>query len=177
MCIYVLIYAQELFMIFVVVNSMKKKIKKGLTLMELVIAMALSSVVIGGAVVVFLSMNKLSQTQTKTNSELFDAKGLVIAVDSILSSSSNKEIVMNTSGTPQGLLFTITENDDSIFAYNFSGTVLEKTNTTSGTTEEVLTTDELIRVSITSAGLNGYKLSFEYGQDFENTFYLIKKVN
>ena len=164
-------------MIFVVVNSMKKKIKKGLTLMELVIAMALSSVVIGGAVVVFLSMNKLSQTQTKTNSELFDAKGLVIAVDSILSSSSNKEIVMNTSGTPQGLLFTITENDDSIFAYNFSGTVLEKTNTTSGTTEEVLTTDELIRVSITSAGLNGYKLSFEYGQDFENTFYLIKKVN
>ena len=161
---------------------MKKRIQKGLTLIELVIAMALSTIVIGGAVIVFLSLDRLSKAETKSFSELSDARGLVTAIDQILSDSAgnNSAEVEDVVVSEGYYLFTVTthDNDNEIdiqYYYYFSGTTLRAKNKTTSEIQDVYSIDHSITVSRDYlSDLQLYRFTFQYGKD--NSIYLIKKI-
>ena len=61
-----------------------KRIKKGMTLMELVVAMALTSIVLTGAGVALFSMQRTANKEAKNHTILFEAKTLSYAIDQII---------------------------------------------------------------------------------------------
>ena len=157
---------------------MISRIKKGLTLLELVIAMALSTIVIGGATIVFLSMNRMSKAETQTYSELSDAKNLVVAIDRIINEPENKSVEIYLSGSAesvQHLLFSITDKSDVLSKYYFEDNKFEKLNTSTNIRETIYSPDTAITVSIDDA--NGfYRFTFNYGSNNSNELQLLKKI-
>ena len=93
-------------------NFLLKKIRKGMTLLELVIAMSLTSVVFAGAGVALFSINRISQQETKNHVCLSDAKNLSYVIDLIFKSDGREAIVVVDDSNSVGrssceLLFTV----------------------------------------------------------------------
>ena len=155
---------------------MLRKIKKGLTLLELVIAMALSSLVIVGATTIFVAMNRMSDAETRSFTESTNVKQLITTIDSVLGDHENDNISLNSEETFPNPLFTITKDETQI-EYSFENKELSKT--TSGNKETIFTVTYDVRISLSvySAGSSIYKFTFEYGKDFAKSMYLLKKVN
>ena len=149
-------------------------IKKGLTLLELVIAMALSTIVIGGTTVIFLSMNRMSQAETKTYSELADVKNLVTVVDRAINNPSNKNVSISAP-ISEHLLFTVTDSNDVLIRYYFANNQLESLNVSTSATEVVYTCDNDVTISIDTVN-SYYRFTFSYGSDGSNALYLLKKI-
>ena len=76
-------------------NSAKlivKKIKKGMTILELVVAMALVSIVLAGATVALFAANKVSKTESTTYASLTNARNLSYKIDLIFKSEHETPI-------------------------------------------------------------------------------------
>lgn len=95
------------------INSLVKTVKRGMTLLELVIAIALSSVVLAGAGVTLFAINRVSKRETKDHVSLSDAKNLASVIDLLVKEKDRGEIILPTSQTDEigkencDLLFTI----------------------------------------------------------------------
>ena len=153
---------------------MISRIKKGLTLLELVIAMALSAIVIGGTTVIFLSMNRMSQAETKTYSELADVKNLVTVVDRAISNPSNKTVTISAP-ISEHLLFTVTDSSDALSRYYFDNNQLESLNVSTSEREVVYTCDTDVTISIDTVE-SYYRFTFSYGSEGSNALYLLKRI-
>ena len=64
-----------------------KRIKKGMTILELVIAMALVSIVLAGAGVALYAVNRVSKTEQITYASLTNARNLSYKIDQIFKST------------------------------------------------------------------------------------------
>ena len=156
---------------------MMKRIRKGLTLLELVIAMALASIVVAGATVIFFSLDKMSKAEIKSFTETSDVKKLITVVDGIISDPKNSSFVIETSNSPQTLLFTITENNGVEYEYSFVENSLTKTNVSTSASEDLFTTDYDVTITIHEEATHLYKFTFHYGNDLGSTMYLVKEIN
>ena len=75
--------------------SLLRKVRKGMTLLELVIAMALTSIILTGAGVALYSMQKTSNREMKNHVVLSDAKTLSYAIDIVLKSDEHTSVTLN----------------------------------------------------------------------------------
>lgn len=73
-----------------------KKLRKGMTLLELVIAIALTSIIFAGAGTALFLVNKVSRQETKNNVTLLDAKNLYQVIDLTIKQKDRGEIIYPT---------------------------------------------------------------------------------
>ena len=89
-----------------------KRLRKGMTLLELVVAMALASIIFLGAGAALFAVNRVSKRETKDHVTLSDAKNLATAID-LLVKQENRGTMSVTSETDNlgkegcDMLFTI----------------------------------------------------------------------
>ena len=103
-----------------IAKSLLKKVKKGMTLVELVVAIALTSIIFAGAGGALFAVNRVSQRETKNHVTLSDAKNLSQVIDLIVKSKDRGEIVFPTGEIDEigketcDLLFTVTSNSKTV---------------------------------------------------------------
>ena len=101
-----------------------KKIRKGMTLLELVIAITLTSIIFAGAGTALFLVNRVSKQETKNNVTLLDAKNLYQVIDLIVKKKDVGEITYLSDDQDYigkescGLLF-IVDNSGSPVHYGF----------------------------------------------------------
>lgn len=108
-----------------------KRLRKGMTLLELVVAMALASIIFLGAGTALFAVNRVSKRETKDHVTLSDAKNLATAID-LLVKQENRGTMSVTSETDNlgkegcDMLFTIGDVnyglDHKVFGIIDSGT-------------------------------------------------------
>ena len=76
--------------------KMVKRLRKGMTLLELVIAMALTSIVLAGAGVALFSMQRVSNREAKNHTALLEAKNLSYAIDQTIKAKEYVAISLTT---------------------------------------------------------------------------------
>lgn len=92
-----------------------KELRKGMTLLELVIAIALTSIIFAGAGTALFLVNRVSKQETKNNETLLDAKNLYQVIDLLVKGKDRGQIIFpaaedNNIGKENcDLLFTITD--------------------------------------------------------------------
>ena len=90
-----------------------KKFKKGMTLVELVVAISLASIIFAGAGTALFVINRVSKRETKDHVSLSDAKNLANVIDLLVKEKDRSEIVFPTPEMDEvgkekcDLLFTI----------------------------------------------------------------------
>ena len=141
--------------------------------------MALASIVVAGATVIFFSLDKMSKAEIKSFTETSDVKKLITVIDGIISDPKNSSLVVETSSSPQTLLFTITENSGVIYSYSFieNTNTLLKTNVSTSASEDLFKTDYDVSISIHEEDTHLYKFTFHYGNELGSTMYLVKEIN
>ena len=102
--------------------SIPKTIRKGMTLLELVIAMALVSIVIAGAGVALFAMQRTANRETKNHTTLLEAKTLSYAIDQVIKGKRGEGSAVfvedNRKVGQNGLGILFTMNDEE---YGFDG--------------------------------------------------------
>ena len=105
-----------------------KKLRKGMTLLELVIAIALTSIIFAGAGTALFFVNRVAKQETKNNATLLEAKNLYQVIDLLVKGKDRGEIVFpaeqkdNIGKENCDLLFTITDGVTPV-QYGFNKTV------------------------------------------------------
>ena len=105
-----------------------KKLRKGMTLLELVIAIALTSIIFAGAGTALFFVNRASKQETKNNATLLEAKNLYQVIDLLVKGKDRGEIIFpveqkdNIGKENCDLLFTITDGITPV-QYGFNKTV------------------------------------------------------
>ena len=105
-------------------KTVLKKLRKGMTLVELVVAIALTSIIFAGAGTALFAVNRVSKRETKNHVTLSDAKNLSQVIDLIVKSKETTEISFpadeldNVGKENCDLLFTINQNS-TIVQYGF----------------------------------------------------------
>lgn len=100
-----------------IAKLMLKKLKKGMTLVELVVAISLASIIFAGAGTALFAINRVSKRETKDHVSLSDAKNLATVIDLLVKEEGRGEIILPTSQTDEigkencNLLFTIGTKD------------------------------------------------------------------
>lgn len=153
------------------------KIKRGMTLLELVIAMSLTSIVLAGAGTVLFFTSRLSSKNIKSDVALNNAKTLATAIDVTIKTSddgcfklSTNETQTNLGKNGSALLFTVNQDEDYGFdGKNFgimeNGVVDEKTAKFSA--------EIPMYVNISLNG-NTAEFSIKYGDSYQYTLSLIE---
>ena len=97
-----------------------------MTLLELVIAMALVSIVLAGAGVTLFAMQKTANRETKNHVTLLEAKTLSQAIDYVVKARAKNDVILfnhvdNLGKEEIGVLFTVEHHDSSVEEYGFDG--------------------------------------------------------
>ena len=75
-----------------IAKLMLKKLKKGMTLVELVVAISLASIIFAGAGTALFAINRVSKRETKDHVSLSDAKNLATVIDLLVKEEGRREI-------------------------------------------------------------------------------------
>ena len=99
-----------------IAKTVLKRIRKGMTLVELVVAIALSSIIFAGAGTTLFAINRVSKRETKNHVTLTDAKNLSQVIDLVVKGKNRSEISFpaeqldNIGKENCDLLFTVIED-------------------------------------------------------------------
>lgn len=154
-----------------------KKIKKGMTLLELVIAMSLTSIVLAGAGTVLFFTSRFSSKNIKADVYLNNAKGLATAIDVAIKTSENGTFRLALSDQKTNLgsngcsaLFIVNQNDLYGFDGNKFGII---DNDEINEQSAKFKSENLMYIDIFEHGKT-IEFSIKYGDSFQNTLSLIE---
>lgn len=157
-----------------------KKIKKGMTLLELVIAMSLTTIVLAGAGTVLFFTSRLSSKNIKADVYLNNAKTLATAIDVAIKNSEDGTFRLNVNDKKDHLgsngcspLFIVNQNDNYGFdGYKFG--IVENNEISEGSAK--FTSENPMYIDIVEHEKT-IEFSIKYGESYENTLSLIEGYN
>ena len=158
-----------------------KKLRKGMTLLELVIAMSLTSIVFAGAGVALFSINKTSQKETKNHVTLSDAKNLVYVIDLLFKNGDYDSVNVNVGNelgkSGYAKLFSFTKNDVTT-EYGFNekifGIKSEENNKIEGENIKYSSTYPM-SVSISEKYDKFFEFVIHFGNEYKSSVSLIER--
>lgn len=151
-----------------------KKNKRGFTLLEIAVAISVSTVVFGGAAFVFLTFNKMSTNSKKEYDELNEAKYFATLLDRTFDDNIDKTVEVHKS------FIRSIENEDffSIQTGDINKTYFFKNNyfsyRVSDNEETIYEIKNQISISINNEGENLHKFTISYGDSLNNNIYFYK---
>ena len=157
-------------------KSLLKRIRKGMTLLELIVAMALTSIIFVGAGTALFAMNRVSQKETKNHTCLTEAKTLMSLMDQTI---KNKELEVFTVPSDAdevgkescGVLFTIGTTNYGFDKKSF-GVVVE--NKIESQNVKYTSTYEMYISRTKQVGNKFVEFVIHYGNNYENAISLVE---
>ena len=163
-----------------------KKLRKGMTLLELVIAIALTSIIFAGAGTALFLVNKVSRQETKNNVTLLDAKNLYQVIDLTIKKDRGDVTYLdlgddntedNVGKIGCQLLFTIKEGDNFI-DYGFDKTTFGIIEGEKIEGENIKYKSEYAMYFSVKKQLDGKYIEFviHYGDNYASSLSLIERI-
>ena len=157
--------------------SLLKKVRTGMTLLELVIAMALVSIVLAGAGTALFAMQSTANRETKNHITLFEAKTLSQAIDHVVKGRNGQTVVFNH-GKDIGkneVRHFFTLGDDEV--YGFDGKVFGKVEGGAIQGDDVIyTASNPMYITCDNDNAPFEEIVIHYGDKFAYSLTLIEKV-
>ena len=158
-----------------------KRLRKGMTLWELVVAMALASIIFLGAGTALFAVNRVSKRETKDHVTLSDAKNLATAIDLLVKQENRGAITVSNVPVPDvgkdvcGTLFTVGDVNYG-FDHKVFGIIDGETHKIEGDNVKYTASYDMY-ISINKP-LSGKFTEFviHYGDNYASSLSLVEKI-
>ena len=161
--------------------SLLRKARKGMTLLELVIAMALTSIILTGAGVALYSMQKTSARETKNHVCLTDAKSLLYAMDILVKDETHNSVTLikekldNIGKVSCDRLFTVVDNEVTS-TYGFNKNVFGKITGSDIKEEDVIFKSTYQMYISLSEKTPFTEIIIHYGTNYSQALSLVERI-